>query len=110
MDRTRCPGSRFSVQFADADEQECRNRSASQTTCCNHCHRRLSTTETLTVATSGADYQSEYFVPSRAVASEPLLTSYTPAGALGLVGSGSLATVCHVEPLIVNGSSGTFRR
>jgi hypothetical protein len=57
-----------------------------------------------------AIYQSAYFVPSSAVASEPLLTSYTPGGALGLFGSGSLATVCQVDPLNVNGSSGTFRR
>jgi hypothetical protein len=55
-------------------------------------------------------YQSEYFVPSSAVASAPLLTSYTPGGAFGLLGSGSLGTVCHDVAFIVNGSSGIFRR
>ena len=39
-------------------------------------------------------YQSAYLVPSSAVASDPLLTSYTPGAALGLFGSGSLETAC----------------
>jgi hypothetical protein len=56
------------------------------------------------------DHQSAYFVPSSAVASDPLLTSYTPTSAVGLFGSGSAGIVCQVELLFVNGSSGTLRR
>ena len=61
-------------------------------------------------AAPGPDYQSAYFVPSSAVPSDPLFTSYTPGAAVGLFGSGSLGTVCQVLELIVNGSSGSFRR
>ena len=52
---------------------------------------------------------SAYLVPSSAVASDPLLMSYTPGSAVGLFGSGSAGTACQVPLLFVNGSSGTLR-
>src|SRR5438552_7835738 len=55
-------------------------------------------------------YQSEYLVPSRAVPSEPLLTSYTPGEAVGVLGSGSEGTVCHDSVLFVKGSTGSYPR
>ena len=61
------------------------------------------------VASAAGYYQSAYFVPSIAVPSDPLFTSYTPGVAFGLVGSGSDGTVCHESLLFVNGSCGIFR-
>ena len=55
-------------------------------------------------------HQSAYFEPSSAVASDPLLTSNTPALALGLLGSGSAGTASHDLEDFVNGSSGILRR
>src|SRR5215831_8412736 len=109
MDRTRCPGPRFSMQLRMSTKRNAEIAAPARRPAAFIATSVLSTTETLTGRNQRADYQSEYFVPSSAVASEPLLTSYTPGGALGLVGSGSLGVVCHVDELIVNGSSGTFR-
>src|SRR5581483_2976273 len=55
-------------------------------------------------------HHSAYFDPSRALPSEPLLTSYTPGSEVGLFGSGSAGMACQVELLFVNGSSGSLRR
>jgi len=58
----------------------------------------------------GRCHQSAYFVPSRAMASDPLFTSNTPELAAGLLGSGSAGTACHELEDFVKGSSGSLRR
>jgi hypothetical protein len=54
-----------------------------------------------------AVHQSEYFVPSMAVAAAPLLTSQMQGAAVELFGSGSEGMVRHESVLLVNGSFAT---
>ena len=55
-------------------------------------------------------YHSEYLVPSSAVASEPLLTSYTPGATMRSLASKSAGICCQVPADFVKGSFGRFRR
>jgi hypothetical protein len=72
-------------------------------------HGRLRAPRTQEVYQASGIYQSENLEPSRATPSAPLLMSYTPGCAVGLLGSGSDITVCQVLSDFVIGSLGTAR-
>jgi hypothetical protein len=72
-------------------------------------HGRLRAPRTQEAYQRSGIYQSENLEPSRAVPSAPLLMSYTPGCAVGLLGSGSDITVCQVLSDFVTGSLGTAR-